>query len=84
MAQILIRGLSEEDIARLREHARNHDRSLEAEARTALREFAKRPTRKDRESFLKFAAEMRKSLAGRIEGDSAEMIREAREERGNW
>lgn len=83
MAQILIRGLSDDDIARLREHARHHDRSLEAEARVALRAAAKRPTRKDRDDFIRFADEMRKKLEGRIHGDSADMIREARDERGN-
>jgi plasmid stability protein len=81
VAQILVRGLDDKEIARLRQHAIEHERSLEAEARLALRRAAERPTRKDREQFIKFADEMRKSLRGKVRGDSTEVIRQARDER---
>ncbi len=81
MAQILIRGLEDEDIERLRQHASDHQRSLEAEARIALRSAAQRPTREDREQFIKFGDRMRKSLHGKVKGDSVDLIREGRGER---
>lgn len=81
MAQILIRGLEDEDIQRLRQHASDHQRSLEAEARIALRDAAQRPTREDREQFIQFADRMRKSLQGKVTGDSVDLIREGREGR---
>ena len=84
MAQILIRGLTDAEIKRLREHARENERSLEAEARLAIREAAKRPTREDRDEFIKFADKMRRKYAGKISGNSVDLIRESREERGDW
>lgn len=81
MAQILIRGLAADEVARLRVHAAEHERSLEAEARLALRRAAERPTRRDREQFIRFADGMRKSLRGKVAGDSTDLIREARDER---
>jgi plasmid stability protein len=81
MAQILIRGLADEDIKRLRQHADDNQRSLEAEARSALRDAARRPTREDREQFIKFADRMRKSLQGKVKGDSVDLLREGREGR---
>jgi plasmid stability protein len=79
MAQILVRGLAEDELRRLRKHAKNNDRSLEAEARVAIREAALRPTREDLEEFREWAAAIRKRFKGRVRGDSADIIRADRD-----
>jgi plasmid stability protein len=81
MAQILVRGLTDEEVKRLRQHAKQHERSLEAEARLAIRHAAKRPTAEEMEDFAQWAGQMRKKYAGKIKGDSADLLRELREER---
>ena len=81
MSQILIRGLTDDEVRRLRRHARQHDRSLEAEARLAIRQAAMRPTDEELQDFATWTNEMRRKLAGKVKGDSADIIREAREER---
>jgi plasmid stability protein len=77
MAQLLIRGLEPEDIERLRTRAKRHQRSLEAEARVILK--SAEPDPRARAEAIRFAREMRCELAGKIHGDSADMIRADRD-----
>jgi plasmid stability protein len=44
MAQLLVRGLSEETVRRLRERAKAHQRSVEAEHRAILEEVLGEPS----------------------------------------
>lgn len=79
MAQLLVRGLDESVIRRLKARAKRHARSLEAEARVILTEAESDP-----EAFARavaFAEEMRRKTAGKIKGDSADIIRKARSQR---
>ena len=85
MAQLLVRGLDAEEIARLKQIARDNERSLEAEARLALRQWSLQATSTERlrsyAEFAETAARMRKELEGRWTGDSTDLIREARDSR---
>lgn len=80
MAQILIRNLSDDAVQRLKERAKRHRRSLEAEVRDILEGEAGRGE-DAREAAFRFAADMRRRLEGRISGDSADLIREDRDRR---
>ena len=77
MAQILVRDLEPEVVARLKERARRNQRSLEAEARLILSSAA--PDVRAFEAAVRIADEMRRKTAGKISGDSADLIREDRE-----
>ena len=79
MAQLLVRDLDPALVARLKEQAARHQRSLEAEVRVILAEAA--PDRTAFHEAVRFAAEMRRSLEGKITGDSTDIIREARDSR---
>jgi plasmid stability protein len=85
MAQLLVRGLDERELARLKELARENERSLEAEARMALKKWLSQPTSAERATsraeFREWAARMRSELVGRWQDDSTEMIRDDREQR---
>jgi plasmid stability protein len=76
MAQILVRGLKEQTVARLREQARENHRSLEAEVRLVLEEQAERGTRQD---WIHALRRFRESLGDRVFEDSTQLIREDRE-----
>lgn len=80
MAQLLVRDLDAALVARLKEQAKRHQRSLEAEVRVILAEAA--PDRTAFDEAVRVADEIRRSLVGKIHGDSTDIIREAREERG--
>ena len=76
MAQILVRGLDDAVIERLRQRAESHHRSLEAELREILEQASRQvdgATARDR------ADRIRHKLEGRSHSDSAELIREDRE-----
>jgi plasmid stability protein len=77
MAQLLIRDLEPAVVARLKERARRNRRSLEAEARLILASAA--PDERAFEAAVRIAREMRRKTAGKISGDSADLIREDRE-----
>lgn len=77
MAQLLIRDLEPEVVARLKERARRNRRSLEAEARLILASAA--PDERAFEAAVRIARKMRRKTAGKISGDSADLIREDRE-----
>ena len=74
MPDILVRGLQASTIARLKERAKAHGRSLQSEARIVLENAAG----KSLDEVLAAAGEWRKRH-GRVFEDSAELIREDRE-----
>ena len=74
MAQVLIRNIDDDAIARLKARAGRKKTSLERELRTIITEAAA----DDRPEARRRAAEMRRSLAGRKHSDSTRLIREDR------
>ncbi len=79
MPQVLIRGLDPEDIAALKERARQRGRSLQAELKMILQEAAR--VHRNHNDFWEVADRLREQTAGRRHTDSAELIREMRDER---
>ena len=78
MAQLIIRNLDDELVARLKLRAAEHGRSAEAEHREILREaLAAEPRR----SFKELAAKVRSMTAGRPHTPSETVLREGRDER---
>lgn len=75
MGQVLIRGLDDEVLERLRERAEGHNRSLEAELREIL-ELASRQF--DVATARDLTDRIRRKLEGRPHSDSAALIREDR------
>ncbi|MFH1739891.1 MAG: Arc family DNA-binding protein [bacterium] len=75
MPQVLVRDLDKETIERLKERARSHGRSLQAELKHIL-EAAARPCMKD---FRAAVARIQKRFAGRVFSDSTDLIRQDRE-----
>lgn len=73
MADILIRGLDDETVKRLKDRAKRHGRSLQGEAKTLLAAAAGLSVTE----ALKVARQSRKRLGRRFE-DSVELIREDR------
>ena len=78
MAQLTVRGVDNEVAAALRARAARNGRSAEAEHRLILRE-ALAPYRREVEAFAEAAARLRARL--KHDGDSAEIVRAARDER---
>ena len=78
MAQVLVRGLDDAVVARLKECARANGRSLEAELRALVEEAAAFDAR--REATRDLAARLRRRLAagGRSHSDSTALIAEDR------
>jgi plasmid stability protein len=77
MSNILVRGVSEDAIANLKERAKRHHRSLQAEVREILeREGGK--SRLTKEEFLKIMEGIRER-AGPQSSDSVDLIREDRD-----
>lgn len=74
MAQILVRDLDDETIQQLKDRARQHGRSLEAEARQILSRAAGLGFAEAR----KLVRQWHKKLAGRALPDSTELLREDR------
>ena len=75
MAQVMIRKIDDEAMARLRARARRKGVSLEQELRSILVEAASR----DEAGFRSRAAAFRQRLAGRRHSDSTKLIREDRD-----
>lgn len=75
MAQLLVRKVDDDLVARLKQRAAAAGRSVEAEHRAILEE-ALRP---GRGSFAERAARLRAELEGRETTDSAELIRADRD-----
>jgi len=78
MAQLIVRNLDAELVARLKMRAAEHGRSAEAEHREILRHaLAEEPRR----SFRELAAQVRSMTAGRRHTPSEALLREGRDER---
>lgn len=75
MAQLLVRDLDDAVVERLRERARQNNRSLEAELRSILQRAAGVIT----PEALAEVERVRAMFAGRSFSDSAELIREDRD-----
>jgi plasmid stability protein len=75
MAQVLVRDLDSMVVERLKIRARHHGRSLQGEVKAILEAAA--PLSMSEARGL--AEEWQRRLAGRIQGDSSELIREDRE-----
>ncbi len=75
MAQLLVRELSTDTVERLKHRAQRHGRSLQGEVKIILESAAKLSMAETRQ----IAAQLRQSLEGRIQGDSADLIREDRD-----
>jgi plasmid stability protein len=78
MPHILVRGLGQETVNRLKERARINGRSLQQEAREILERAAATLTL---EEAGRLSDRWRRRLAGRSYSDSARLIREDRERR---
>ena len=78
MAQILVRDLDEALVARLKERARQNHRSLQGEVRAILEEAAAHATAAEVEDILET---WRRHWGERRFSDSAELIREMRDQR---
>ena len=77
MAQLLVRDLPEALVLALKERAAANGRSAEAEHRLILEEAL----RSGRNEFRKRAGRLRAQTAGRIQGESADLIRKDRDSR---
>ena len=75
MAQVLVRDLDPGVIERLKTRARRHGRSIQGEVKAIL-EAAAPLSMSDARNL---AEEWQKRLAGKISGDSSDLIREDRE-----
>jgi len=75
MAQIIVRGLDDEVVGRLKRRARGSGHSLESEVRAILEQAA----RMDAETARSLAAEIRATFRGRTMADSADLVRDARD-----
>ena len=75
MAQVIVRNIDDNTIARLKARAARSGRSLEQELRLIITSAA----RLNREEFRQHAAEMRERLRGRRHTDSVILIREDRD-----
>ncbi len=75
MAQVIVRNIDDNTIARLKARAARNGRSLEQELRLIISSAA----RLNREEFRQRAAEMRERLRGRRHTDSVTLIREDRD-----
>jgi len=75
MPQLLIRNLEPETIERLKEQAKQHNRSLQGEAKSIIEKSVKITM----EETMERAIAWRKKFAGKKFSDSAELLREDRE-----
>jgi plasmid stability protein len=80
MAQILVRGLDEAVVARLKEHARDNHRSLQGEVKAILEEAAGQATKAEALAIVDKWQSYWKAK-GKTFSDSAELIREDRDRR---
>ena len=77
MPQLLVRDVPQDIVEALKRRAAEHGRSAEAEHRIILEEAL----RARRAGFRQRAAALREATRGRIIGDSADLIRQDRDER---
>ena len=76
MSQVLVRGLDEAVLDRLRQRAEGHNRSLEAELRDILEQASRQV---DITTARELAERVRRKLEGRPHSDSAALIRQDRD-----
>jgi plasmid stability protein len=76
MAQLLVRDVEPETIDRLKLLAKQHNRSLQGEAKLILEEAAQRMTT---EEFRARAKKIRAGFGDKLFSDSAHLIREDRD-----
>jgi plasmid stability protein len=74
MAQVLVRDLKADVVARLKGRAKRHGRSLQTE----LKEILETASRHDAMQARGVAARIRRQLAGRVHSDSVELLAEDR------
>jgi plasmid stability protein len=74
MAQVLIRDLRADVVARLKARARRHGHSLQAELKAILEQAS----RHDAIEARALADRIRRQLAGRLHSDSVELLAEDR------
>ena len=77
MAQVLVRGLEDSVVDRLKERAQANGRSLEAELRAVIEQAARFDVNLAETRDL--AARLRRRLAGRKHTDSAQLVAEDRQ-----
>ena len=77
MAQLLVRNVPLDVVEALKRQASSHGRSAEAEHRAILESALKA----GRASFRATAASLRRETRGLIQGESADLIREDRDNR---
>jgi plasmid stability protein len=75
VAQVVIRDVDERDLERLRTRARDNGRSLESELRLMIKDQARQTAPDWREAL----EEVQRRFAGRRFSDSADLIREDRD-----
>jgi plasmid stability protein len=75
MAALTIRNLDDAVYQRLKDQARLHQRSIEAEARIILGQGLKR----DREAVIREIDEIRRSLEGKVTWDTTAWLRQERD-----
>jgi plasmid stability protein len=80
MAQILVRGLDDALVARLKERARENHRSLQGEVKAILEEAGTQATRAEAVAIVDKWQSYWKAK-GKTFSDSAELIREDRDRR---
>jgi plasmid stability protein len=77
MPQLLVRDVPRDVVEALKRQAASHGRSAEAEHRAILEKAVKA----GRETFRARAGRLRDETAGRIVGESADLIRDDRDSR---
>lgn len=77
MAQIVVRGIAEEDMDALDERARRMGRSREQEVRMLIARAA--AEERGWATFRRRSDELRQRLEGRVFGDSADLVRADRD-----
>ena len=77
MAQVLIQDVAEDIVARLKDRASHHGRSLQQELRLILEEAARQNSAESWEAIHQFRRRLQES--GRVFSDSADLLREDRE-----
>jgi plasmid stability protein len=78
MAQLIVRNLDQELVARLKLRAAEHGRSAEAEHREILRQALALEPRRD---FKELVAKVRSMTSGRAHTPCEVLLREGRDER---
>jgi plasmid stability protein len=78
MPDVLVRDLETPVLTQLKKRAKKNHRSLQAELKLILIEAAE-PDEVSFDEAVRFADEMRRKYAGKITGDSTDIIREARD-----